>query len=118
MAEDYKMERDGFRVQKITRESDKIKLLKFRHKIFREQLGWLVESEDGLDTDEYDAFSDSYGVLNRKGEVVGSIRLTPGDFPFMVEREFCAALTQSLCDSQRKGYSRDYSFRCSRDAGW
>lgn len=86
------IEKDGFRLQKISRDADEIILLKFRHKIFREQLRWVAESEDGLDLDEYDGFSDNYAVFNEKGEIVGSVRLTPGDFPFMVEREFSRLL--------------------------
>ena len=67
--------------------------MRFRHRIFREKLRWVPESTDGLDRDDYDPFSDNFAVLERSG-VVGSVRLTPGQCPFMIEKEFSALLPE------------------------
>lgn len=88
------MGRSGFRLESIKFGLLFSRLLMFRHKIFREQLRWVATSEDGLDLDEYDAFSDNYAVLMGE-EVVGSVRITPGDRPFMIEHEFAHLLPQN-----------------------
>ncbi|OQS42087.1 hypothetical protein B0T45_07635 [Chromobacterium haemolyticum] len=76
------------RVNGTNRETD---LLKFRHHIFRERLHWVAPSADGLDRDEYDDFSDNLAVQDSHG-IVGSVRLTHGSHPFMIEREFSRLL--------------------------
>ncbi|UJB32295.1 acyl-homoserine-lactone synthase [Chromobacterium sp. Beijing] len=76
------------RVNGMDRETD---LLKFRHHVFREQLHWVAPSADGLDRDEYDDFSDNLAVQDMHG-VLGSVRLTHGTHPFMIEREFSRLL--------------------------
>lgn len=78
---------DGFWLEKVSGGRNETALMRFRHQVFREQLRWLPESIDGLDRDEYDAFSDNYAVLCHQ-QVIGSVRLTPGHCPFMIEREF------------------------------
>jgi N-acyl-L-homoserine lactone synthetase len=78
---------DGFQLEKINGGGLETALMRFRHRIFREELRWLPESVDGLDRDGYDLFSDNYAV-SRGDEVVGSVRMTSGIYPFMIEREF------------------------------
>ncbi|AXE30398.1 hypothetical protein DK842_11115 [Chromobacterium phragmitis] len=76
----------------------------FRHKIFREQLCWVPLCEDGFDRDEYDGFSDNL-VLLRDGRVVGAIRLTIGEHPFMLESEFARLLASGERICKGKEYS-------------
>ena len=83
--------RDGYRLQKIIGGRQETELLRFRHQIFREQLGWVPVSVDGLDRDDYDVFSENFAVLQQH-KVVGSLRLTAGEYPFMLEKEFSALL--------------------------
>jgi N-acyl-L-homoserine lactone synthetase len=83
--------REGLRLEKVAGGRKETELMRFRHRVFREQLRWLAESTDGLDRDDYDPFSDNFAVLD-KNMVVGSVRLTPGQCPFMIEREFSALL--------------------------
>lgn len=85
--------REGFRLEKVEGGRKETELMRFRHRIFREQLRWVPESSDGLDRDEYDPFSDNFAVLD-KNRVVGSLRLTPGQCRFMIEREFSALLPE------------------------
>lgn len=80
-----------FSLEKIVGGHWQTELLRFRHKIFREQLRWLPESINGLDADEYDAFSEHFAVFRHR-QIIGSIRFTPGHCPFMIEREFAALL--------------------------
>lgn len=87
--------RDGFRLERILGGRKETELMRFRHRIFREQLHWVAESSDGLDRDEYDTFSDNFAVLNRN-HVVGSVRMTPGNCPFMIEREFLPLLPSGV----------------------
>jgi N-acyl-L-homoserine lactone synthetase len=82
----------GYRLEFIRGGRGETELLRFRHQVFREELGWLPESGDGLDRDEYDAFSDNYAVL-AQNKVLGSVRLTQGHHPFMLEREFLSLLS-------------------------
>jgi N-acyl-L-homoserine lactone synthetase len=82
---------DGFHLEHVLGGHKEQQLMRFRHRVFREQLRWLPESADGLDRDEYDPFSDNYAVLSQN-QVVGSVRMTPGDCPFMIEHEFLPLL--------------------------
>lgn len=87
MSEILGVARDGFKLEHIEGGRRETELMRFRHQVFREQLRWVPESQDGLDRDEYDPFSDNYAVF-RQNRVVGSVRMTPGHCPFMIEREF------------------------------
>jgi N-acyl-L-homoserine lactone synthetase len=78
---------DGFLLEQTHGGEREARLMRFRHRVFREELRWLAEAPDGLDRDGYDQFSDNYAVSTGV-EVVGSVRMTPGNYPFMIEREF------------------------------
>lgn len=91
MAHFFPLELDGLLMEKVNATSYEIDLLKFRHQVFRVQLGWVPPRPDGLDLDDYDAFSDNLAVIAQQ-QVVGSARFTPGDQPFMIEREFARLL--------------------------
>ncbi|BEV73253.1 hypothetical protein THUN1379_27350 [Paludibacterium sp. THUN1379] len=88
--------REGFRLERVRGGRKETELLRFRHRIFREQLRWVPLSVDGLDRDEYDDFSDNLGVFIQQ-RVVGSVRMTPGHQPFMLEKEFSALLPDGWC---------------------
>ncbi|QEL57649.1 acyl-homoserine-lactone synthase [Chromobacterium paludis] len=87
----------------------------FRHKIFREQLGWVPVCEDGLDRDDYDDFSDNL-ALYRAGEVVGAIRLTGGESPFMLEAEFSRLLPRGETIVKGREYSEITRLAIDREA--
>ncbi|RBH36183.1 hypothetical protein C3F00_044965, partial [Pseudomonas sp. MWU13-2860] len=89
-------------VDRVNGTNWEIDLLKFRHLVFREQLNWVAPSVDGLDRDEYDGFSDNLAVRDTQG-VLGSVRLTHGTRPFMIEREFSRLLAPG--ESISKGES-------------
>ncbi|GGY27716.1 acyl-homoserine-lactone synthase [Paludibacterium paludis] len=82
---------EGLRLETIRGGRRQTELLRFRHEIFREKLKWVELSADGLDKDEYDAFSHNLAVIDGN-EVVGSVRYTEGHYPFMIEKEFARLL--------------------------
>jgi len=69
-------------------------MFRFRHKVFRERLGWEVASRHGLEIDRYDALEPVYMVSeNARREIDGSWRLLPTTGPYMLKDTF----PQLLC---------------------
>nr|WP_282598225.1 acyl-homoserine-lactone synthase [Chromobacterium violaceum] len=89
-------------------------LMSFRHRVFRDRLKWLPVSPDGLDWDEYDAFSANLAIT-RDGEVVGSVRFTPGSERYMLERDFSTLLVSG--EKLWKGRDSAEISRFAIDAG-
>ncbi|POZ61065.1 acyl-homoserine-lactone synthase [Chromobacterium alticapitis] len=96
----YSLTLDGLSLDLVSDAQMEAYLMRFRHRIFREALGWVPVSPSGMDRDEYDALSHNLAVSWR-GSVVGSMRFTPGERPYMLESDFA----QLLCDGDfiRKG---------------
>jgi acyl homoserine lactone synthase len=70
------------------------RMFRFRHKVFRERLGWEVESRHGLEIDRYDELEPVYMVSqNDHQEIMGSWRLLPTMGPYMLKDTF----PQLLC---------------------
>jgi len=70
------------------------RMFRFRHKVFRERLGWEVGSSHGLEIDHYDDLAPVYMVSHDgHGEVTGSWRLLPTSGPYMLKDTF----PQLLC---------------------
>jgi len=64
-------------------------MFRFRHKVFRERLGWEVGSRHGLEIDHFDALEPVYMVSeNARREVDGSWRLLPTTGPYMLKDTF------------------------------
>ena len=104
MKEFFPLSQDGLVLEWANTESRMKQLWAFRHRIFRELLQWVPLCEDGFDRDAYDDFSDNL-MLSRGGQVVGAIRLTTGDHPFMLEVEF----SRLLAPGERIGKGCEYS---------
>ncbi|TDR76671.1 acyl-homoserine-lactone synthase [Paludibacterium purpuratum] len=85
--------KDGYRLERVLGGRKETALLRFRHRVFREELQWVPLSVDGLDRDEYDGFSENLGVFVNQ-RAVGSVRMTPGCQRFMIEKEFSALLPE------------------------
>ncbi|WP_434630512.1 acyl-homoserine-lactone synthase [Chromobacterium sp. CV08] len=98
----YPLSLDGMVLERIGSGDDPTDLLAFRHRIFRENLGWLPTCPSGLDCDEYDGISDNLAMC-RDGRVVGSVRFTPGTERFMLEKDFSRLLIPD--EVLRKGES-------------
>lgn len=70
------------------------RMFRFRHKVFRERLGWEVESRNGLEIDRFDDLDPVYMVShNDHKEIMGSWRLLPTMGPYMLKDTF----PQLLC---------------------
>lgn len=59
-----------------------------RARVFREQLEWDVEVNDGREADRYDAFGPSYLLSRVEGRVHGCVRLLPSTGPNMLSDTF------------------------------
>jgi acyl homoserine lactone synthase len=65
------------------------RMFRFRHRVFRERLGWDVESRHGLEIDRFDDLQPVYMVSsNPRREVTGSWRLLPTTGPYMLKDVF------------------------------
>jgi acyl-homoserine lactone synthase len=100
----FPLELDGLVLNVVSSPLEQKQLWAFRHRIFREQLAWVPVCEDGYDRDSYDDFSDNL-ALYRDGQVVGAIRLTGGQNPFMLEEEFSGLLASGECIGKGREYS-------------
>ncbi|MDC0710859.1 acyl-homoserine-lactone synthase [Stigmatella sp. ncwal1] len=65
-------------------------MFRLRHRVFRELLGWDVESHDGRERDRFDALDPVYIVAHDEDrqEVVGCWRLIPTTGPYMLRDVF------------------------------
>ncbi|MDH4097915.1 MAG: hypothetical protein OEW25_02570 [Nitrospira sp.] len=59
-----------------------------RHQVFADRLQWVDISDDGMERDEYDAFSTSVGLFDEEQALRGVFRIVRAPFPFMLEKEF------------------------------
>lgn len=70
------------------------RMFRFRHEVFRERLGWEVESRNGLEIDRFDGLKPVYMLSrNTRREITGSWRLLPTTGPYMLRDTF----PQLLC---------------------
>jgi acyl homoserine lactone synthase len=73
------------------------RMFRFRHRVFRERLGWEVESRHGLEIDRFDELQPVYMIShNPRREVTGSWRLLPTTGPYMLKDVFPALLQGEL----------------------
>jgi len=79
---------DGIVTKNLITEEDKIQAYHLRHRIFAQELGWVPQSENGLEIDDYDNNAVYFGVFDRQNRMLAFIRLITSEYRFMVEREF------------------------------
>ena len=64
-------------------------MFRLRHRIFKERLGWEVNSREGLERDVFDLFSPIYLLArDEMNKVVGTWRLMPTTGPYMLRDVF------------------------------
>jgi acyl homoserine lactone synthase len=64
-------------------------IYRLRHHVFRERLGWEVESREGLEIDRFDAMKPVYALSRGAGrDVDGCWRLLPTTGPYMLKDVF------------------------------
>jgi acyl homoserine lactone synthase len=65
------------------------RMYRFRHKIFRQRLGWEVESAGSLERDAFDDLKPVYLIAqNEQQQIEGSWRLLPTTGPYMLKDTF------------------------------
>lgn len=68
------------------------KMYRLRHRVFREKLRWNVNSDNGVEIDEYDALDPYYMVALEDGDATACWRLLPTSGPYMLRDTFSALL--------------------------
>ena len=63
-------------------------VLKLRHKVFIGRLNWELNSDEGLEKDEYDTASASYIYVQREACIVGCWRIIPTTASYMLKDTF------------------------------
>lgn len=87
---------NGFLVKTLSAPEEMDSAFRLRHEVFAGELGWVPPSEDGLERDRYDGFSESIGVFDERNVLVGHLRMTPPGMPFMVDREFSVMVPEGV----------------------
>ncbi len=65
------------------------RLAKFRHKVFIQELGWSLPTDNGIEFDDFDHADTLYVVAcDRNSEIVGCGRLLPTDEPYLLGNVF------------------------------
>lgn len=67
-------------------------LYQFRHRIFKERLGWQVSSRCSLERDAYDELDPVYTAFCHQGSIIGAFRLLPTTGPYMLRDIFSELL--------------------------
>lgn len=68
-------------------------MFKFRKQVFQDLLGWEVNSEDGMETDRFDALDPVYMIARSpQYHIEGCWRLLPTTGPYMLREVFPAML--------------------------
>ena len=67
-------------------------LYRFRHRVFKERLGWQVPSRCALEVDAYDALDPVYTAYYYRGSIIGAFRLLPTTGPYMLRDVFSGML--------------------------
>jgi len=66
---------------------------RLRYRVFKDRLGWDVETTSDMEVDEFDALNPSYLLLHGKAsELLGCVRLLPSSGPTMLRDAFPALL--------------------------
>ncbi len=79
---------EGFIVKQIISQEEREAAFRLRHSIFCGELKWVLQSSDGMESDEYDGNAVFFGVFDAGGRLVSFLRLILPDQQFMVEKVF------------------------------
>ncbi len=82
------LQEDGLTVRSIGEEREKTEAYRLRHRIFCDELKWVLQSSGGMESDEYDRHAVFFGVFDESRTLISFLRLIMPDRPFMMEKEF------------------------------
>jgi acyl homoserine lactone synthase len=77
-----------YSAKNLTTHSEKVKAQRLRHRVFCNELGWVSENCDGLETDHYDGNSVPIGVIDEQKNLKAFLRIIQSEHTFMLEKEF------------------------------
>jgi len=77
-----------YTVKNISSEDELLQAFRLRHEVFCEELGWVPQTPDRLEMDDYDDYAVSFGIFDAESELVAYLRLIMPTDRFMMEREF------------------------------
>jgi N-acyl-L-homoserine lactone synthetase len=95
--QDYRsvvLQEEDIVVRTITKEIDWEKAGRLRHEIFCNELKWVLHSENGLESDEYDNCAVFFGVFDKNDTLLAFLRLILPGRQFMMEKEFRSLVHQ------------------------
>jgi N-acyl-L-homoserine lactone synthetase len=72
---------------------DRMQAYRLRNNIFCKELGWALQTENGLEIDEHDEEATFLGVLNKDGRLLAYLRIILADRRFMIEKEFLSLVS-------------------------
>jgi acyl homoserine lactone synthase len=75
-------------VEQIVDESEKKAAYRLRHSIFCRELKWVLDSTNGMESDEYDEDAVFFGVYDEHRNLVSFLRLILSNRQFMMEKVF------------------------------
>lgn len=78
----------GYIVEEIISYEEKLQAFQLRHRIFCKELGWVKESDDKIEKDQYDEKATFVGVFDKNRSLKGFIRIIKSENYFMLENEF------------------------------
>lgn len=85
---DVLLREEGFVVKTITSEEERSAAYRLRHRIFCNELKWVLHSTNDMESDEYDSNAVFFGVFDEHPRLVSFLRLIMPDRQFMMEKEF------------------------------
>ena len=82
------MQEDGLVIKTLSDEREKIQAHQLRHRIFCDELKWVLHSRNDMESDEYDRNAVFFGVFDEGRRLVSFLRLIMPGRQFMMEKEF------------------------------
>jgi len=77
-----------YTVKNISSEDELLQAFRLRHEVFCDELGWVPQTPDRFEMDDYDDYAVSFGIFDADSELVAYLRLIMPTNRFMMEREF------------------------------
>jgi len=81
-----------FIVKNLIDEREKIQAHRLRHRIFCQELGWVPQSTDMLEIDDYDDSAVFLGVFDEQDKLVAFLRFVLPEKTFMIEKTFSSLI--------------------------
>lgn len=98
------------------RAQDLREMYRLRHRVFKERLGWDVQSHNGMERDRFDELDPAYLLaFDREERLIGTWRMLPTTGPYMLRDVFPVLLGgtkaprhPNICEGSRCAVDCDY----------